>query len=180
MFLAEPVCTSRKYLLCQSLIKFENFGCRNMQSERKRDDAAGRSTRNEIKILREGASSGAGSRIYPRRSKASPQGLRSSCSHSGDLFEPVLAHLGVICRRGSAPIPLATIASFAGGGLVCGAGSDALAAAHDAAVQMIDTSIVRVHQHAACIARDKRQSMGRSRGVSPARYMQWLIVAACR
>src|SRR5207248_11536161 len=35
---------------------------------------------------------------------------------------------------------------------------------HDAAVQMIDTSIVRVHQHAACIARDRRQSMGRSRG----------------
>jgi len=40
----------------------------------------------------------------------------------------------------------------------------ALAAAHDAAVQMIDTSIVRVHQHAACIARNKGQSMGRSRG----------------
>ena len=36
--------------------------------------------------------------------------------------------------------------------------------AHDAAVQMIDTSIVRVHQHAACIARNKRQSTGRSRG----------------
>jgi transposase len=29
---------------------------------------------------------------------------------------------------------------------------------------MIDTSIVRVHQHAACIARNGRQSMGRSRG----------------
>src|SRR5947209_6690897 len=29
---------------------------------------------------------------------------------------------------------------------------------------MIDTSIVRVHQHAACIARNRRQSMGRSRG----------------
>ena len=41
---------------------------------------------------------------------------------------------------------------------------DALAAAHDAAVQMIDTSIVRVHQHAACIARNRSQSMGRSRG----------------
>ena len=41
---------------------------------------------------------------------------------------------------------------------------DALTGAHDAAVQMIDTSIVRVHQHAACIARNKRQSMGRSRG----------------
>ena len=41
---------------------------------------------------------------------------------------------------------------------------DALAAAHVAAVQMIDTSIVRVHQHGACIARNRRQSMGRSRG----------------
>jgi len=39
-----------------------------------------------------------------------------------------------------------------------------LASAHDAAVQMIDTSIVRVHQHGACITRNKRQSMGRSRG----------------
>jgi len=39
-----------------------------------------------------------------------------------------------------------------------------LAGAHDAAVQMIDTSIVRVHQHAACITRNRRQSMGRSRG----------------
>jgi transposase len=41
---------------------------------------------------------------------------------------------------------------------------DALAVAHDAAVQMIDTSIVRVHRHAACIARNRGQSMGRSRG----------------
>ena len=41
---------------------------------------------------------------------------------------------------------------------------DSLAAAHDAHVQMIDTSVVRVHQHAACIARNRSQSMGRSRG----------------
>jgi transposase len=41
---------------------------------------------------------------------------------------------------------------------------NALAPAHDAAVQMIDTSIVRVHQHGACITRNQRQSMGRSRG----------------
>src|SRR5215472_7515721 len=41
---------------------------------------------------------------------------------------------------------------------------DAFAAAHNAAVQMIDTSIVRVHQHGACITRNRRQSMGRSRG----------------
>jgi hypothetical protein len=29
---------------------------------------------------------------------------------------------------------------------------------------MIDTSIVREHQHGACITRNQRQSMGRSRG----------------
>ncbi len=41
---------------------------------------------------------------------------------------------------------------------------NALAGAHDAAVQMIDASIVRVHQHGACITRNRTQSMGRSRG----------------
>ena len=41
---------------------------------------------------------------------------------------------------------------------------DALATVHDAAVQMIDTSIVRVHQHGACIANNSGQLMGRSRG----------------
>jgi transposase len=41
---------------------------------------------------------------------------------------------------------------------------DALAAAHDASVQMMDTSIVQVHQHGACINRNRKQSMGRSRG----------------
>jgi transposase len=46
------------------------------------------------------------------------------------------------------------------GGRIIGA----LAAAHDAAVQMIGTSIVRVHQHGACITRNQRQSIGRSRG----------------
>lgn len=41
---------------------------------------------------------------------------------------------------------------------------DAVAADHDAVVQMIDTSIVRVHQHGACITGNKEQLMGRSRG----------------
>jgi hypothetical protein len=41
---------------------------------------------------------------------------------------------------------------------------NALATTHDASVQMIDTSIVRVHQHGACVTRNRRQSMGRSRG----------------
>jgi transposase len=34
---------------------------------------------------------------------------------------------------------------------------DALAAGHDAAVQLIDTSVVRVHQHGACIADNNQQ-----------------------
>ena len=41
---------------------------------------------------------------------------------------------------------------------------DALAAGHDAAVQMIDTPVVCVHQHGACIADNSHQDMGRSRG----------------
>jgi transposase len=41
---------------------------------------------------------------------------------------------------------------------------NALTASHDAAVQIIDTSIVRVHQHGACIAGNCEQLMGRSRG----------------
>jgi hypothetical protein len=36
--------------------------------------------------------------------------------------------------------------------------------AHDAPVQMIDTSIVRMHQRGACTTRNIRQCMGRSRG----------------
>ena len=40
---------------------------------------------------------------------------------------------------------------------------EALAASHDAAVQMIDTSVVRVHQHGACIAGNKQQDMGRAK-----------------
>jgi transposase len=42
--------------------------------------------------------------------------------------------------------------------------TDALAAGHDAAVQMIDTSVVRVHQHGACIADNNHQGTGRSWG----------------
>ena len=63
------------------------------------------------------------------------------------------------------PVRLATIGSFAGGGPASGDRiMEALAAAHDAAVQMIDTSVVRVHQHGACIAGNRGQHMGRSRG----------------
>ncbi len=41
---------------------------------------------------------------------------------------------------------------------------DAPAAGHGAGVQMIDTSVVRVHRHGACIADNNHQDMGRSRG----------------
>ena len=70
-------------------------------------------------------------------------------------------HLGAIYRKHLVPTPLATTASSAG---VWSRIMDAIAAAHDVAVQMIDTSIVRVHQHGACITQNRRQSMGRSRG----------------
>jgi transposase len=43
-------------------------------------------------------------------------------------------------------------------------GAEAMASGHDAAVQMIETSVVRVHQHGACIADNNHQDMGRSRG----------------
>ena len=70
-----------------------------------------------------------------------------------------------IFRTSMALVRPATIGSFVGGGQGSGQASwTPLAAAHDAAVQMIDTSMVRVHQHAACIADSASQSVGRSRG----------------
>jgi transposase len=41
---------------------------------------------------------------------------------------------------------------------------EALAEAHDGSVQMIDTSIVRVHQHGGCAGGGETRLMGRSRG----------------
>jgi hypothetical protein len=41
---------------------------------------------------------------------------------------------------------------------------EALAKAHDGSVQMIDTSIVRVHQHGGCAGSGEARLMGRSRG----------------
>src|SRR5262249_32791025 len=60
---------------------------------------------------------------------------------------------GATCRRTTVLAPLVTIAIM-----------DTLAAGHDAAVQMIDTSVVRVHQREACIADNNQQDMHRSRG----------------
>jgi len=40
----------------------------------------------------------------------------------------------------------------------------AISDVRDAAVLMLDTFIVRVHQHAACIKREERNCTGRSRG----------------
>ena len=73
-------------------------------------------------------------------------------------------HHGVICLTTLAPTRLAKIASFAGAERAWDRVMNSLSLAHDAGVQMIDTSIVRVHQHGACITRNTRQSIGRSRG----------------
>ncbi len=47
---------------------------------------------------------------------------------------------------------------------VCDQIMDTLAVGHESAVQMIDTSVVRVHQHGACISDNNQQDMGRPRG----------------
>ena len=57
---------------------------------------------------------------------------------------------------------------------------DALAVAHNAAVQMIDTSVVRVHQHGACIANNREQQMGRSRGGLTSRFTPSWTPMVCR
>jgi transposase len=86
----------------------------------------------------------------------------SSTASSGSC-DP--GHLGAICRIIFGPYTTCynRFVRWRRAG-VWGRIIDALAVAHDAAVQMIDASIVRVHQHGACITRNKRQSMGRSRG----------------
>src|ERR1700684_2490523 len=53
---------------------------------------------------------------------------------------------------------------------------DALAAGHDAAVQMIDTSVVRVHQHGACISKLWVAPEEASR----ARFTRWSTPMVCR
>ncbi len=55
----------------------------------------------------------------------------------------------------------------------------ALTAGHDTAVQMIDTSIVRVHQHGPCVAGNSEQLMGRSRGGLTTSFMQSSIQMGC-
>ena len=87
-------------------------------------------------------------------------GERSPCSQWHFLGPAIRSRHGAICRMRSIPKHLAKTASFAGGGLAWSRIIDALGAAHDAAVQMIDTSIVRVHQHGACITRNGRQPWG--------------------
>ena len=57
---------------------------------------------------------------------------------------------------------------------------DALAARHDAAVQMIDTFIVRMHQHGACIADNNHQDIGRSRGGLTTKIHAGWTTTACR
>ena len=47
---------------------------------------------------------------------------------------------------------------------------EALFAGHDAAVQMIDTSVVRVHQHGACIADTIGTAWAAHEVASPARF----------
>jgi transposase len=99
-----------------------------------------------------------------RTSRVAFLGLTTVVSPMASSATCALEHLGVICRDvWSVHHMLQPLRPWRRAG-VWGRIIDALAAAHDAAVQMIDTSIVRVHQHGACITRNRRQSTGRSRG----------------
>ncbi len=81
---------------------------------------------------------------------------------------------GATCQRPMVPARLVTIASFVGGGLASGTRpSMRCLPVMDAAVQMIDTSVVRLHQHGACISDNNHQDMGRSRGGLTTRFMRW-------
>ncbi len=96
---------------------------------------------------------------------------RRACGEEAWLAEPQLAAAPAFARGAFAPVRLRfRCAQATPDTTLCwrraGVWSrimDALAAANDAAVQMIDTSIVRVDQHGVCITRNRVQSMGRSR-----------------
>ena len=98
-----------------------------------------------------------------RTSRVAFPGLTTGVSSMASSGSCDQEHPGVICRRHPYTTCYNRFVRWRRAG-VWGRIIDALAAAHDAAVQMIDTSIVRVHQHGACITRNQRQSMGRSRG----------------
>ena len=72
---------------------------------------------------------------------------------------------GVICRIAMAPAQPPTINRFVRRrrASVLGRIVDGLSAAHDAAVQTIDASVVRVHRHDACIANNHDEHIDRSR-----------------
>ena len=69
-----------------------------------------------------------------------------------------------ICRRTMALHHLLQSLCSLAQGWRMGPAHECVDRSHDAAVQMIDTSVVRVHQHGACIAANSEQLMGRSRG----------------
>ena len=63
---------------------------------------------------------------------------------------------------------------------------EALAAGHHAAVQMIDISVVRVHQHGACVAapqsglRTSPSVIARSKSDEAIQSFPWLWIASLR
>jgi transposase len=57
---------------------------------------------------------------------------------------------------------------------------NALVAGHDAAVRVIITSVVRVHQHGASIAGNAEQHMGRSRGGLTSKIYAVVDATVCR
>jgi hypothetical protein len=97
--------------------------------------------------------------FLPNKPRGIPR-VNTGASSTAPFGSYAQALPGVTCPCPMVPAQLAIVASFGGGRL---ASRDRIMDAH-AAVQMIDTSIVRVHQHGACIADNNHQDIGRSRG----------------
>ena len=89
---------------------------------------------------------------FCRTSRVAFPGLTTGVSSMASSGSCDQEHPGVICRRHPYTTCYNRFVRWRRAG-VWGRIIDALAAAHDAAVQMIDTSIVCVHQHGACITR---------------------------
>ena len=98
--------------------------------------------------------SGVPSNRYCRTSRVVLPGLTTDVCSMAVFGSCDAEPLGVILHM--VPTPLATTVLFLAAG-VWGRIIEALSATHDAVAQMIDTSIVCVHQHGACITRNQRR-----------------------
>jgi transposase len=114
--------------------------------------------------------------------RTSPEACRRSTTDvSSTAFSGYCApaHRGAICQRALGLARPNRFVRWRTAGIWDCLIMEALAKAHDGSVQMIDTSIVRVHQHGGCAGGGETRLMGRSRGGLRPKYMPALIPTDC-